>query len=64
MSEELIVFYYGLPLILTFLFFRTILWIARDIKTGNPDKLSSTIGTILAVAWVFSLMLSALLMFG
>lgn len=62
--EELIIFYYGLPLILTFLFFRTLLWIARDIQSGNADKLSSTIGTILAVAWVFSLMLSALLMFG
>ncbi|WP_342526691.1 hypothetical protein MKY84_13445 [Chryseomicrobium sp. FSL W7-1435] len=64
MIEELIVFYFGLPLLLTFLFFRTILWIARDIQAGNPDKLSSTVGTILAVAWVFSLMLSALLIFG
>ena len=59
---DLFIFYYFLPLLFAFLWFRNLVWFLENLKHGKETKLPKTFGSILSMALVFSILLSIFLL--
>ncbi len=57
---DLFIFYYFLPLLFAFLWFRNLVWLLENLKLGKDTKLPKTFGagSILSMGLVFSILLS------
>lgn len=60
---DLFLFYYFLPLLFAFLWFRNLVWLLENLKLGKDIKLPKTFGSILSVALVFSILQSVYIIF-
>ena len=59
---DLFIFYYFLPLLFAFLWFRNLVWLLENLKLGKDTKLPKTFGSILSMGLVFSILLSIYLL--